>query len=133
MTHRLAHSFVVIWCIIWGFITKIKACNYLICRILSVFDIVICGEGGIQTPGTCYSTPDFESGTFNHSDTSPYRGYITPQFILFGRPVIFLRRRRLRTYLFILLISNKLCDNMKLTHRTTHQYFIAFFRAANLI
>jgi len=31
------------------------------------------GEGGIQTPGTCYSTPDFESGTFDHSDTSPYK------------------------------------------------------------
>jgi hypothetical protein len=29
------------------------------------------GEGGIQTPGTCNSTPDFESGTFDHSDTSP--------------------------------------------------------------
>jgi len=34
---------------------------------------VLSGEGGIQTPGTCYSTPDFESGTFDHSDTSPYR------------------------------------------------------------
>ena len=29
------------------------------------------GEGGIRTPDTCYSTPDFESGTFNHSATSP--------------------------------------------------------------
>jgi hypothetical protein len=32
---------------------------------------LICGEGGIQTPGTFDSTPDFESGTFDHSDTSP--------------------------------------------------------------
>jgi hypothetical protein len=43
----------------------------LICRLLSVFHIELGGEGGIQTPGTCYSTPDFESGTFDHSDTSP--------------------------------------------------------------
>jgi hypothetical protein len=30
-----------------------------------------CGEGGIRTPGTFDSTPDFESGTLNRSDTSP--------------------------------------------------------------
>ena len=35
-----------------------------------VFDIV-CGERGIRTPGTFYSTPDFESGTLNRSDISP--------------------------------------------------------------
>src|SRR3546814_10473792 len=30
------------------------------------------GEGGIPTPGTFSRTPDFESGTFNHSATSPW-------------------------------------------------------------
>ncbi len=29
------------------------------------------GERGIRTPGTFYSTPDFESGTLNRSDISP--------------------------------------------------------------
>ena len=29
------------------------------------------GEGGIRTPGTLTRTPDFESGTFNRSATSP--------------------------------------------------------------
>ena len=29
------------------------------------------GEGGIRTHGTVASTPDFESGTFVHSVTSP--------------------------------------------------------------
>ena len=29
------------------------------------------GEGGIRTHGTFDSTPDFESGTFDHSATSP--------------------------------------------------------------
>ena len=29
------------------------------------------GEGGIRTLGTIASTPDFESGTFDHSATSP--------------------------------------------------------------
>src|SRR5687767_11029197 len=31
------------------------------------------GEGGIRTHGTVTRTPLFESGTFNHSDTSPRR------------------------------------------------------------
>jgi hypothetical protein len=31
------------------------------------------GEGGIRTLGTIASTPDFESGTFDHSATSPNR------------------------------------------------------------
>ena len=31
------------------------------------------GEGGIRTLGTFDSTPDFESGTFDHSATSPNR------------------------------------------------------------
>ncbi len=30
------------------------------------------GEGEIRTPGTEDRTPLFESGTFNHSDTSPF-------------------------------------------------------------
>ena len=30
------------------------------------------GEGGIRTHGTVTRTPDFESGTFDHSATSPY-------------------------------------------------------------
>ena len=29
------------------------------------------GEGGIRTHGTLARTPDFESGTFGHSVTSP--------------------------------------------------------------
>ncbi len=33
--------------------------------------ISIGGEGGIRTLGTIASTPDFESGTFDHSATSP--------------------------------------------------------------
>ena len=32
------------------------------------------GEGGIRTHGTVAGTPDFESGTFGHSATSPVRG-----------------------------------------------------------
>ena len=32
------------------------------------------GEGGIRTPGTREGTPDFESGTFGHSVTSPSEG-----------------------------------------------------------
>ena len=31
------------------------------------------GEGGIRTHGRLASTPDFESGTFDHSATSPVR------------------------------------------------------------
>ncbi len=31
------------------------------------------GEGGIRTLGTLARTPDFESGTFDHSATSPQR------------------------------------------------------------
>ena len=31
------------------------------------------GEGGIRTLGTFARTPDFESGTFDHSATSPQR------------------------------------------------------------
>ena len=57
-----------------GSSTKRKACYHTICRLLFVLNTIICGEGGIQTPGTCYSTPDFESGTFDHSDTSPGNG-----------------------------------------------------------
>ena len=34
---------------------------------------LICGERGIRTPGTFYSTPDFESGTLNRSDISPVK------------------------------------------------------------
>ncbi len=33
--------------------------------------IVIGGEGGIRTLGRLAPTPDFESGTFDHSATSP--------------------------------------------------------------
>ena len=32
------------------------------------------GEGGIRTLGDVATTPDFESGTFDHSATSPHRG-----------------------------------------------------------
>ena len=41
---------------------------------LLVFDYQgSCGERGIRTPGTLAGTPDFESGTFNHSVISPPR------------------------------------------------------------
>ena len=43
----------------------------MIYRLLVLFDYSISGEGGIRTPGTFYSTPDFESGTLNRSDISP--------------------------------------------------------------
>ncbi len=33
------------------------------------------GERGIRTLGTFARTPDFESGTFDHSATSPNRVY----------------------------------------------------------
>jgi hypothetical protein len=33
--------------------------------------VVYGGEGGIRTLGTLSRTPDFESGTFDHSATSP--------------------------------------------------------------
>ena len=33
--------------------------------------IFIGGEGGIRTHGDVATTPDFESGTFDHSATSP--------------------------------------------------------------
>ena len=36
-----------------------------------MLEINIGGEGGIRTLGTIASTPDFESGTFDHSATSP--------------------------------------------------------------
>ena len=32
---------------------------------------VVGGEGGIRTHGSIATTPDFESGTFDHSATSP--------------------------------------------------------------
>ena len=35
------------------------------------------GEGGIRTHGELAPTPDFESGTFDHSATSPIRFYAT--------------------------------------------------------
>ena len=34
------------------------------------------GEGGIRTLGRFDPTPDFESGTFDHSATSPNRALI---------------------------------------------------------
>jgi hypothetical protein len=37
---------------------------------------VVGGEGGIRTLGTLAGTPLFESGTFNHSVTSPDSGVI---------------------------------------------------------
>ena len=43
------------------------------------------GEGGIRTHGTFDSTPDFESGTFDHSATSPNRTTIIALgFLSFG-------------------------------------------------
>jgi hypothetical protein len=42
------------------------------------------GEGGIRTPGTLACTLDFESSTFNHSDTSPARAAISYSEKIFG-------------------------------------------------
>jgi hypothetical protein len=56
------------------------------------------GEGGIRTHGTVTRTPLFESGTFNHSDTSPRRMGVyrtpppEPKEVIGGE----LRRRRTR-------------------------------------
>ena len=36
-----------------------------------VLDLCTGGEGGIRTHGDVATTPDFESGTFDHSATSP--------------------------------------------------------------
>ena len=33
---------------------------------------VLCGEGGIRTPGTVARTPHFECGPIDHSGTSPF-------------------------------------------------------------
>jgi hypothetical protein len=38
-----------------------------------------CGEGEIRTPDTVSGMPLFESGTFNHSVTSPYLFRISPR------------------------------------------------------
>ena len=38
----------------------------------NIRNIAIGGEGGIRTHGAFDSTLDFESSTFDHSDTSPY-------------------------------------------------------------
>ena len=43
---------------------------------------MIGGEGGIRTHGSVNATPDFESGTFDHSATSPVGAHSTsnPRF-----------------------------------------------------
>ena len=41
--------------------------------VLKGFQAVSGGEGGIRTLGRFDPTPDFESGTFDHSATSPNR------------------------------------------------------------
>ena len=41
---------------------------------IGFFDYKIGGEGGIRTLGTLASTPAFQAGSFDHSDTSP-KGY----------------------------------------------------------
>ena len=43
----------------------------LACKTLIVK--VVCGEGGIRTPGTVARTPHFECGPIDHSGTSPFR------------------------------------------------------------
>jgi hypothetical protein len=48
-----------------------KARKSLIYTLLEVFGKPFGGERGIRTPDTCYGTPDFESGAFNHSAISP--------------------------------------------------------------
>jgi hypothetical protein len=41
--------------------------------------LIFGGEGGIRTHGTLTRTPDFESGTFDHSATSPKNGACGPR------------------------------------------------------
>lgn len=36
------------------------------------------GEKGIRTPGTLAGSPDFESGSFGHSDISPWGKFVDP-------------------------------------------------------
>ncbi len=43
--------------------------------LLEFFGVRLGGEGGIRTHGGLAPTPDFESGTFDHSATSPIRFY----------------------------------------------------------
>ena len=47
-------------------------CFKLLILLLFYF-FTIGGEGGIRTHGGFAPTPDFESGTFDHSATSPVR------------------------------------------------------------
>ena len=49
------------------------------------FYFVTGGEGGIRTLGSVATTPDFESGTFDHSATSPGSVSFVEADILSGR------------------------------------------------
>ena len=42
----------------------------------------LCGEQGIRTLGTLAGTPDFESGSFGHSDSSPPRTVPAPHRVV---------------------------------------------------
>ena len=48
----------------------------LVCYCPSTHLLRVNGEGGIRTHGCLTTTPLFESGTINHSDTSPKLGII---------------------------------------------------------
>ena len=41
------------------------------------------GEGGIRTPGGCYTTPVFKTGAFGHSATSPGSLSAVKSYLLF--------------------------------------------------
>ena len=56
------------------------------------------GEGGIRTHGGLAPTPDFESGTFDHSATSPGRKLAFPITYDFNRSVT--ASANLKTYGF---------------------------------
>ena len=45
--------------------------NEQLCLAETLMNVPIGGEGGIRTHGRLAPTPDFESGTFDHSATSP--------------------------------------------------------------
>ena len=45
--------------------------------------VCIGGEGGIRTHGNVNATPDFESGTFDHSATSPVGAHSTSNLQFF--------------------------------------------------
>ncbi len=51
-------------------------CSFFVNGVEPGFTRFVGGEGGIRTHGGFAPTPDFESGTFDHSATSPARAIV---------------------------------------------------------